>query len=171
MCKLAGFVGRHIIPLNSVSNSQTVNLTSNESSGLAQVNPNMPQPVYQPRMGPMPGSINSGVPISSTMSSMHQQHPGVGGSRTQSTIPSHPQPQISNLGGPQHPLPTRQPMMSNQHQQPMMGQLPYGASVHMGQYGPQSVPSQQVNPQPSAPNHVEQPKVEQPQVAELISFD
>jgi hypothetical protein len=80
------------------------------------------------------------------------------------------QPPMPNML-PQHSLPVGQPLISSQHQQPMLSQMSYGAPVHMGQYGAQQIPSQQVNPQPSAPNQVEQSKVEQPQVAELISFD
>lgn len=170
-----------MIPPNpsTIPISQPMNIPSNEPNSLTQVNPNIPQSIYQPRMGPMTamtGTIHSGVPISSPMSSMHQQqhqhHPGVG-SHSQPMMPGHQQPPMPNMV-PQHPLPTGQPMISGQHQQPMMSQMPYGApapSVHMGQYGAQQIPSQQVNPQPSAPNQVEQSKVEQPQVAELISFD
>lgn len=170
----AGFVGRHMIPNpNPISVSQPVNLPSNESNNLTQVNQNIPQPVYQPRMAHIAGTINPGVPISSSMNSMHQQPlPGVG-PHSQSMMPGHQQPQMPNMV-PQHPLPVGQSMMPGQHQQPMMGQMPampYSTPVHMGQYGAQSIPSQQVNPQPSAPNQVEQSKVEQPQVAELISFD
>jgi len=157
-----------VIPANPnpIPNSQPVSLPSNEPSGLAQVNPNIPQSIYQPRMAPMTSAINSGVPISSVMSSMQQpQLPGVSGPHTQLMMVGHPHPQMPNMG-PQHPLPAGQPMMPNQHQQPMPGQVHFGAPVHMGQYLPHSIPSQQVNPQPSAPN-----QVEQPQVAELISFD
>lgn len=173
MYTFAGFGTRHIIPQNpsSVTNNQPVNLPSNEPNNMSQVNSNIPQPIYQPRMAPMTSTINSGVSVSSSMNSMHQQTiPGVG-SHTQSMLPGHQQPQ---MGPPQHTLPVGQPMIPSQHQQPMMGQMsamPYVGPVHMGQYGAHQIPSQQVNPQPSAPNQVEQPKVEQPQVAELISFD
>ncbi|XP_001943446.1 hepatocyte growth factor-regulated tyrosine kinase substrate [Acyrthosiphon pisum] len=171
-----GFVTRHMIPQNpsSITNNQPVNLPSNEPNNMSQVNSNIPQPIYQQRMAPMTSTINSGVSVSPSMNSMHQQSlPGVG-SHTQSMMPGHQQPQMQNMGPPQHTLPVGQPMIPSQHQQPMMGQMsamPYGGPVHMGQYGAHQIPSQQVNPQPSAPNQVEQPKVEQPQVAELISFD
>ncbi|XP_025414072.1 hepatocyte growth factor-regulated tyrosine kinase substrate [Sipha flava] len=166
------FVGSHIIPPNpsTLPISQSVNIPSNEPNGLVQVNPNISQSIYQPQMGPMPGTINSGVPISSPLSSIHQQHhPGVG-PHSQSMMAGNQQPPMPNML-PQHSLPVGQPLISSQHQQPMLSQMSYGAPVHMGQYGAQQIPSQQVNPQPSAPNQVEQSKVEQPQVAELISFD
>lgn len=141
-----------------------MNLPTNEPNTLAQVNSNIPQSIYQPQMAPMAGTINSGIPISSTM---HSPHPVVGPPHPQSMMPHQPPP-LSNMGPQQ--LPVGQPMIPGQHQQPMMGgQLPtmsYGAPMHMGQYGTQPIPSQQVNPQPSAPN-----QLEQPQVAELISFD
>lgn len=159
-----------MIPQNpsAVPISRPVNLPSNEPHNLSQANQNIPQPIYQPQMVSMSNTINSVAPISSTINSM-QPHPGVG-SHGPSIISGHQQPPMSNMG-PQHPLPVGQPMMSSQHQQSMMGQMPYGAPVHMGQYGPQQIPSHQINPQPSAPNQLEQPKIEQPQVAELISFD
>lgn len=178
-----GYVARHMIPQNpsSISNSQPANLPANEpNNNMSQVNPNVPQPIYQPRMAPMTSSMNTGVPVSPPMNSMHQQPlPGVG-PHAQPMMAGHrqqQQPQMPNMGPPQHPLPVGQPMMSSQHQQPpMMGQMaamPYGGPVHMGQQyvAHQITPSQQVNPQPSAPNQLEQPRVEQPQVAELISFD
>lgn len=175
--EFAGFVSaRHMIPQNpsSILNNQPVNLPSNEPSSMSQVNSNIPQPIYQPRMAPMTSTINSAVSVSPSMNSMHQQPlPGVG-PHTQAMMPGHQQPQMPNMGPPQHSLPVGQPMIPSQHQQPMLGQMssmPYGGPVHMGQYGAHQIPSQQVNPQPSAPNQVEQPKVEQPQVAELISFD
>lgn len=176
MFKLAGFVGRHMIPQNSsaIPISQSMSLPSNEPDNLAQANPNIPHSIYQPQMTPMTVSINSGAPVSSSMSSMHQQsHPGVP-PHTQPMMSGHQQPPMSNMGL-QHHLPAGQPMMPVQHQQPVIGHLPtmaYGGPVHMGQYSAQPIPSHQVNPQPSAPNQIEQqPKVEQPQVAELISFD
>lgn len=153
---------------SAVPISQPVNLPSNEPNNLSQANPNIPQSIYQTQLASMPGTINSGVPISSTINSM-QPLPGVG-PHGPSLISGHQQPPMPNMG-PQHPLPVGQPMMSGQHQQSMMGQIPFGAPVHMGPYGPQQIPSHQINPQPSAPNQLEQPKVEQPQVAELISFD
>lgn len=161
---------------NSIPISQPGNLPSNESNHLAQANPNISQSIYQPRMAPMTGAINSGgIPISTSMvSSVHQQPlPGViGGPHVQPAMPSHQQPQLPPNMGQQHVLPVGQPMMPGQHQPPMMSPMPYHvAPVHMGQYGTQQIPSQQVNPQPSAPNQVEQVKVEQLQVAELISFD
>jgi growth factor-regulated tyrosine kinase substrate len=163
---------RHMVSSssNSIPSSQPANLPSNESNNLAQVNSNIPQSIYQSRMSSMSGAINSGIPINSTINSI--QHPSIG-PHSQSVMASHQQPQMSNMG-PQHPLPGRQSMISNQHPQPIMSQMPtmpYGVPVHMGQYGAQPIPSQQINPQPSAPNQVEQPKIEQPQVAELISFD
>lgn len=166
-----------MIPPNSSANpiSQPANLPpSNDSNNLGQVNQTIPQSIYQTRMAPM-GAINSGVPISPPMNSIHQQpHPAVG-SHTQPMMPGHQQPQMPSMGQ-QHSLPVGQPMISSQHQQPMMGQMPgamsYGAPLqHLGQYGAQPIPSHQINPQPSAPNQVEPTKVEQPQVAELISFD
>jgi len=176
MYEFAGYVTRHAIPQNpsSITNNQPLNLPSNEPNNMSQVNSNIPQPIYQPRMVHMPSTINSGIPVNPSMNSIHQQQlPGVG-SHTQPMMPGHQQPQMHNMGPPQHPLPVGQPMIPSQHQQPMMGQIsamPYSGPVHMGQYGAHQIPSQQVNPQPSAPNQVEQPKVEQPQVAELISFD
>lgn len=143
-----------------------MNLPTNEPINLAQVNSNIPQSIYQPQTSPMVGTINSGVPINSSMNSMHPAHSVVSHSHPQSMIPHH-QPPMSNMGPQQ--LPVGQPMITGQHQQPMMGQLPpmyNGTPMHMGQYGNQPIPSQQVNPQPSAPN-----QLEQPQVAELISFD
>lgn len=173
--KLTGFVGRHMIPQNpsAIPISQSMNLPSNEPNNLAQANPNIPHSIYQPQMPPMTGSINSGAPISSSMSTMHQQsHSGVP-PHTQPMMSGHQQPPMPTMGL-QHHLAPGQPMMPGQHQQPVMGQMSamtYGGPVHMGQYNAQPIPSHQVNPQPSAPNQVEQPKVEQPQVAELISFD
>lgn len=168
MCEFLGFVGRHIMPQNpsAVPISQPVSLPSNEPNNL--VNPNIPQSIYQPQLASVSGTINSGVPISSTINSM-QPISGVG-PHGPTLLSGHQQPPMSNLG-PQHPLPVGQPMISGQHQQSLMGQIPFGAPIHMGQYGPQQIPSHQINPQPSAPNQLEQPKVEQPQVAELISFD
>lgn len=175
MC--ADFVGRHALHPhpNTIPISQSVNLSSNEPNNLAQANSNIPQSIYQPLMPPVTGTINSGVPISPPINTMHQQQIPAVGSHSQPIIPGHQQPSISNIAL-QHSLPTGQQMIVNQHQhqQSMMGQIPtmaYGTSTHMGQYGTQQMPSHQVNPQPSAPNQVEQPKVEQPQVAELISFD
>lgn len=153
--------------------SQPMSLPSNEPSNLAQVNPNIPQSIYQHRMAPITGGMDPNVSINHSVNSIHQQPlPGVG-PHSRPMMPGHQQSQMSNMGS-QHPLPPGQPMIPSQHQQPMIGQMPgisYGAPVHMGQYGTQPIPSQQINPQPSAPNQVEQPKVEQPQVAELISFD
>lgn len=171
-----GFVGRHMIPPNSSANpiSQPANLPlSNESNNLGQGNQTIPQSIYQTRMAPM-GAINSGVPISPPMNSIHQQpHPAVG-SHTPSMMAGHQQPQMPSMVQ-QNSLPVGQPMIPSQHQQPMMGQMPatmpYCAPLHLGQYGAQLIPSHQINPQPSAPNQVEPTKVEQPQVAELISFD
>lgn len=169
------FVGRHTLPPNpsTIPINQSVSLPSNETNNLTQVNPNLPQSIYQPRMPPMTGgTINSPLPISSSVNTMHQQIPA----QTQPVIITGPQqPPIPNMSL-QHSLPTGQQMIINQHQhqQPIMGQMPtmsYGAPLHMGQYGAQQMPSHQINPQPSAPNQVEQSKVEQPQVAELISFD
>lgn len=157
---------------NPISISQPVSLPSSEPNNLTQVNSNIPQPIYQHRMAPIGGTMNPGVSINQTMNSMQQPLPGVG-PHTQPMMPGHQQPQIPNMGS-QRPLPVGQPMIPSQHQQPIMGQMPamtYGAPVHMGQYGAQPIPSHQVNPQPSAPNQVEQPRVDQPQVAELISFD
>lgn len=158
---------------NPISINQPVTLPSNEPNNLAQVNQNIPQPIYQSQMAPLTSTINSGIPINSSMNSMQQQSlPGVS-PHTQSIIPGHQQAQIPNMR-PQHSLPVGQSMMPGQQQQPIMGQMPsmpYSIPVSMGQYGAQTLPSQQINPQPSAPNQVEQSKVEQPQVAELISFD
>jgi len=168
--ELAGFVGRHMIPpnQNQIPISRPGNLPSNEPSHLAQANPNVSQCIYQPRMSPMTAA---GIPISTSMNSVHQQPlAGVVGPHTaQPMMAGHQQPQLPNMG--QRPLPVGQSMMSGQ-QQSMMPAVPYhSAPVHMGQYDAQQIPSQQVNPQPSAPNQVEQPKVEHPRVAELISFD
>lgn len=165
-----GYAERHIIQPNpsAILNSQPVNLPTNNPNNLGQVNPNIPQSMYQPQMGSMTGTMTSGIPIT-TMNSVHPHHPGVG-PHTQSMMVGHQQPPMQNIG----PLPVGQPIIPNQHQQPMMGQMsamPYGGPVLMGQYGAQPLPSQQINPQPSAPNQVEQHKIEQPQVAELISFD
>ncbi|VVC43417.1 Hypothetical protein CINCED_3A019870 [Cinara cedri] len=179
-----GFVGRQVLPPNQSGMNQPVNLPTNEPNNLAQINSNIPQAIYQSQMAPIAGTINSGVPINSSMNSIHPPHV-VGLPHSQSMIPHHQPPPISNMGSQQLPvgqpmipgqhqppmIPSQhqQPMIPGQHQQPMMGQLPpmpYGAPVHMGQYGSVPIPSQQVNPQPSAPD---QP--EQPQVAELISFD
>jgi len=176
---------------NPIPINQSGNLPSNESNHLSQANLNIPQSIYQSQMPPMTGPINSGIPISTSMNSMHHQHSlsGIVGSHTQPMMPpGHQQTQLPTNMGQQHPVPVRQPMIPGQHQQPMIGgsndggsggsgggpmaAMPYhSAPVHMGQYGAQQIPSQQVNPQPSAPNQMEQPKGEQPQVAELISFD
>lgn len=154
-----------------------MNLPLNEPNNLSQVNSNIPQSIYQPlSMPPVTGTINSGVPINPPINTMHQQQIPTVGTYSQPIV-HHQQPSISNIAL-QHSLPTGQQMIVNQHQhqhqQPIMGQMPtvaYGAPMHVGQYGTQQMPSHQVNPQPSAPNQVEQHKIEQPQVAELISFD
>ncbi|XP_050540079.1 hepatocyte growth factor-regulated tyrosine kinase substrate [Daktulosphaira vitifoliae] len=163
------FNGRHMIPPNpSVAPiSQPVSLPSNEPNNLGQTNPNISQPIYQQQMSSMTNVINSGIPISQPISSVQQQQlSGVGS--TQPMIPGHHQAPMPHLGQ-QRPMTVGQPMIPSQHQQPMIGQIPpmsYGTPLHMGPYGPQHIPSQQINPQPSAPNQLEQPAV-----AELISFD
>ncbi|XP_050432184.1 hepatocyte growth factor-regulated tyrosine kinase substrate [Adelges cooleyi] len=172
------FPGRHMISQNpnAVPITQPVSLPSNEPHNMIHTNPNIPQPIYRPQMPPLSSnSINPGVPISQPISSLHQQPHSSVGSHTQPMMPGHHQAPMPHMVGPQRTMSVGQPMIPSQHQQPMIGQMPpnipYGVPVHMGPYGSQPIPSQQVNPQPSAPNQHEQSRVEQPAVAELISFD